>query len=1107
MVPARTIHPVHELRVRLLGGIAVDGLASHEVGSRKGRALLGALALARGRPTPVDRLVEALWPDRLPARPADQVGVLVSRLRAVLGADRLERTPGGYALAYDWLDLEAVEDLVEEAAARLPTAPAAARAAALAALALVRGPLLPDVDGEWLAPERAAAERLVARAHLLGAEAALAVGDPGAAAASAYRALDGDPFDEASLRVLMRAHVAAGRPSSALSAYARTRQVLAEELGADPDPSTEELHTAILRGDAVGPAGAGAGPEDTPGAGGPIDPVRAPGLVGRREERAWLDRQLDAVRDGGGTGRLVVVEGEAGIGKTSLVRAWAAGLADVFVLVASCDELGRDLPLQPVLDGLDAHLGTLGAGEVDAVLGPQRPVLGPLLVTAATRPDAPTSGATRLPDPAAQRAVLFTALSAVLDRAAGGRPVVLVVDDAHLAGEVTAAWLRQAVRRGRRVLVVAARRPGAAGLVYADLRCELGPLDLEETEALVGADRAAELHDRCGGHPLLLLALAHAGPDTAGPDAAGPDTVGPDAAGPDAAGPAASITDVVERQLDALGPAGPTVRAAAVLGPQVDLSLLAEVLDRAPAPLLDELEAAARARLLVEGGRGFVFAHELVREAIAGPVTAPRRALLHREAARALDRRAGAEPLAVAHHARRGGDLDLAVRALVDAARASADRGDHAGAVALLDGAIVLVDGAAARLARAHGRLVLRDFDGATTDVDAAIGLGAGVAGFELAGWVHYYRRDFAAARRYAEEGVARAGDDPHLRASCRSLVGRLLHADGDLAGADERLSTADAEAPPALRPLTRTWLGDLRVFQGRWREAADHADRALLDTSRLTHPFALPHALITRLRAAAIGGRVEAALRTSDRLLDEVEGTGERGARYVPAACNYRAWVLRHLGLGGEADELNERARSLTSSAGAEEPFNQGTLDLADGCLLAGDPDGAARHLAALRGLAAADAADEAVEVAADEAVDEAPAMAWHQHERLALVRARLALARDDGGEAATVAAGLAATAEERGSARHAALGRVLEAQALDLLGDPLDPAEVEARLARLDDLAGLEAWRLTAELGRRGPAPALRAAAARRAATLLAATPADHRAGLAAWTDRWLR
>ncbi|HEX8802985.1 MAG TPA: winged helix-turn-helix domain-containing protein, partial [Acidimicrobiales bacterium] len=116
-----------DLRVRLLGGLDVEGRAPHQVGSRKARTLLKVLALARGAPVPVERLVDAAWPEGPPARPADQVGVLVSRLRGVLGADRLTRGEGGYALVCDWLDVVELEARVAEAAARLAagTGPAA----------------------------------------------------------------------------------------------------------------------------------------------------------------------------------------------------------------------------------------------------------------------------------------------------------------------------------------------------------------------------------------------------------------------------------------------------------------------------------------------------------------------------------------------------------------------------------------------------------------------------------------------------------------------------------------------------------------------------------------------------------------------------------------------------------------------------------------------------------------------------------------------------------------------------------------------------------------------------------------------------------------------
>lgn len=107
-----------QLRIRLLGGLTVEGLDEREIGSRKGRIVLKLLALARGAPVPTDRIADVLWGDAPPSRPVDQVGVLVSRLRTVLGADRLPRTDAGYALVIDWLDVEELDIRVTEAEQR-----------------------------------------------------------------------------------------------------------------------------------------------------------------------------------------------------------------------------------------------------------------------------------------------------------------------------------------------------------------------------------------------------------------------------------------------------------------------------------------------------------------------------------------------------------------------------------------------------------------------------------------------------------------------------------------------------------------------------------------------------------------------------------------------------------------------------------------------------------------------------------------------------------------------------------------------------------------------------------------------------------------------------
>lgn len=275
-----------DLRVRLLGGLLVEGYRPSELGSRKARSLLAALAVADGAPVSVDGLADVLWGDELPARPAEQVGVLVSRLRGTLGADRIPRYDAGYALITDWLDLRELEEGIAAAEACVAAGDAlSARLAATMALDHVRGPLVPEEDAPWFDAHRQAAERRIAATRLLAAEAALVSGDPAGAAALASKGLDHDPYDEAALRCVMRAHVAIGRPASALAAYAAVRARLADDLGVAPSADTERLHGEILRAE----------PASSPSLGSPAAPERWDPLVQRaRAELAATD--FDAAR-------------------------------------------------------------------------------------------------------------------------------------------------------------------------------------------------------------------------------------------------------------------------------------------------------------------------------------------------------------------------------------------------------------------------------------------------------------------------------------------------------------------------------------------------------------------------------------------------------------------------------------------------------------------------------------------------------------------------------------------------------------------------------------------------------------------------------------------
>jgi DNA-binding SARP family transcriptional activator len=242
--------PVDSVRVRLLGELTVEGCEAASLGRRQTRTLLKVLALHHGHAVSTDQLSDCLWGDEPPARAADQVSILVNRLRAVLGIDRIHRSDAGYTLRLDWLDVDALSQYCDEAERRLGAgALGAARAAAHAGLALVRGPLLADeTDPWWAEAERARVHRRIGRMRHVAGTAALAAGDGVEAALQAKAALSFDPFDEAALRLQMQALAQAGRPGSALAAYAAFRSHLGDELGVPPSPETEELHDAVVLG-------------------------------------------------------------------------------------------------------------------------------------------------------------------------------------------------------------------------------------------------------------------------------------------------------------------------------------------------------------------------------------------------------------------------------------------------------------------------------------------------------------------------------------------------------------------------------------------------------------------------------------------------------------------------------------------------------------------------------------------------------------------------------------------------------------------------------------------------------------------------------------------
>lgn len=228
------------LRFGILGPLeAFDEERSLALGGPKQRALLAILLLRANEPVSRDRLIEGIWGEQPPPSGVQSLDSYVSRLRKLIGAERIERHGGGYVLRLGpgELDLEVFERL------------AMARRYA-EALAVWRGPALADLLYEPFA--QLEADRLEKRRlHVLEEriEADLAAGSGPELVAELEVLVQTHPFRERLVAQLILALYRAGRQTAALEAYRRAKRDLADELGLEPGPQLQELERRILAHD------------------------------------------------------------------------------------------------------------------------------------------------------------------------------------------------------------------------------------------------------------------------------------------------------------------------------------------------------------------------------------------------------------------------------------------------------------------------------------------------------------------------------------------------------------------------------------------------------------------------------------------------------------------------------------------------------------------------------------------------------------------------------------------------------------------------------------------------------------------------------------------
>jgi tetratricopeptide (TPR) repeat protein len=596
-------------------------------------------------------------------------------------------------------------------------------------------------------------------------------------------------------------------------------------------------------------------------------------FVGRDVELDELRRGLEESLNG--RGRLFLVYGEPGIGKTRLCDELAVHAAALSVRLywGRCWEAGAAPAYWPWLDVLSALTAELDPASLDAALGEGRAALA-TIVPALRVPGSPLP-----PDrPSEARLSLFRAASGLLRRvAASGRGLLLVLEDLHAADESSLLLLHFVARelRSMRVFLLVTFRDVEARL-SAEVGEAIGRLTREGTSISLGrltqsaaqqllAARAAGLDPsavsdvfrRTQGNPLFLQELAALLVSAAG--------------APLASGKLpASVREVLRERLGrAPDAARSLLEAAAIGGDDIDPLLLAAALNRPASDVLETLGSAEQAGVVVrrKGGQ-FGFFHALVREVLEHDLEAGRSQALHAAIAEALLSRGAAsgEPpyFELVHHF-----LESPQQALPRAVDCAIRASDQALARFAFEDAIAVLERVRAAVERAGGGWQLR--------ATVLVALGR----------AHIRRGTGTVGQAFCLEAaaIARERRDPELLARAALSYGLEIHAaliDRVLCGLlEEALARLPAEDTPLRVQVMARLAGALQPHPDLLYPIG-LAQAAIAAARRIGEPDTLLYALHTGMSAMMdiVDPRVRLPLNLEAEQLAESLGDRERGLR-----------------------------------------------------------------------------------------------------------------------------------------------------------------------------------------------------------------------------------